>query len=114
METILTVEHLVREYGSRGSVTRAIDDVSFSVEKGEFVGIMGASGSGKSTLLNCVSTIDAPTAGRIFVEGREITGLKPREVSRRTASCWTPSPPLRTSPWPSPSGGPLPAWWRKR
>ena len=82
METILTVEHLVREYGSRGSVTRAIDDVSFSVEKGEFVGIMGASGSGKSTLLNCVSTIDAPTAGRIFVEGREITGLKPREVSR--------------------------------
>ena len=62
-------------------MTRAIDDVSFSVEKGEFVGIMGASGSGKSTLLNCVSTIDAPTAGRIFVEGREITGLKPREVS---------------------------------
>ena len=82
METILTVEHLVREYGSRGSVTRASDDVSFSVDKGDFVGIMGASGSGKSTLLNCVSTIDTPTAGRIFVEGREITGLKPREVSR--------------------------------
>ena len=82
METILTVEHLVREYGSRGGATRAIDGVSFSVERGEFVGIMGASGSGKSTLLNCVSTIDVPTAGRIFVEGREITGLKPREVSR--------------------------------
>ena len=82
VETILTVEHLVREYGSRGGATRAIDGVSFSVERGEFVGIMGASGSGKSTLLNCVSTIDVPTAGRIFVEGREITGLKPREVSR--------------------------------
>ena len=82
VETILTVEHLVREYGSRGGATRAIDGVSFSVERGEFVGIMGASGSGKSTLLNCVSTIDVPTAGHIFVEGREITGLKPREVSR--------------------------------
>lgn len=78
MEPILRVEHLVREYG----LTRAISDVSFSVAQGEFVGIMGASGSGKSTLLNCVSTIDSPTGGKIWVEGREVTRLKPREISR--------------------------------
>ena len=82
MEPILRVEHLVREYGGKGSLTRAIDDVSFEVEQGEFVGIMGASGSGKSTLLNCVSTIDTPTGGRIYVEGREVTRLKPKQISR--------------------------------
>ena len=82
MEPILRVEHLVREYGGKGSVTRAIDDVSFSVSQGEFVGIMGASGSGKSTLLNCVSTIDSPTAGKIWVEGKEVTRMKPKQVSR--------------------------------
>ena len=82
MDAILTVEHLQKYYGSRGSVTRAIDDVNLRVEPGEFVGIMGASGSGKTTLLNCISTIDAPTSGRIFVEGRDITALKSRELSR--------------------------------
>ena len=82
MEPILQVEHLVREYGGKGSLTRAIDDVSFTVEQGEFVGIMGASGSGKSTLLNCVSTIDSPTSGKIRVEGKEVTRLKPKQVSR--------------------------------
>ena len=82
MEPILQVEHLVREYGGRGSLIRAIDDVSFTVEQGEFVGIMGASGSGKSTLLNCVSTIDTPTGGSICVEGREVTRLRPKQISR--------------------------------
>ena len=82
MEPILQVEHLVREYGGRGSLTRAIDDVSFTVEQGEFVGIMGASGSGKSTLLNCVSTIDTPTSGSICVEGQEVTRLRPKQISR--------------------------------
>ena len=82
MESILRVEHLVREYGGKGSLTRAIDDVSFEVAQGEFVGIMGASGSGKSTLLNCVSTIDSPTTGKIWVEGKEVTRMKPKQVSR--------------------------------
>ena len=76
MEPILSVEHLRRDYGGRGSVTHAVDDVSFSVERGEFVGIMGASGSGKSTLLNCIATIDTPTAGHIRVEGQDVTALK--------------------------------------
>ena len=82
METILTVEHLRRDYGKRGSVTRAVDDVSFTVDRGEFVGVMGASGSGKSTLLNCVATIDTPTAGHIRVEGRDVTAMKARELTR--------------------------------
>ena len=82
METILAVEHLRRDYGRRGSVTRAVDDVSFTVAKGEFVGVMGASGSGKSTLLNCVATIDTPTAGHIRVEGSDVTAMKSRELTR--------------------------------
>ena len=82
MEPILRVEHLRRDYGGRGSVTHAVDDVSFSVERGEFVGIMGASGSGKSTLLNCIATIDTPTAGHIRVEGQDVTALKGRSLSR--------------------------------
>ena len=82
MEPILSVEHLRRDYGGRGSVTHAVDDVSFSVERGEFEGIMGASGSGKSTLLNCIATIDTPTAGHIRVEGQDVTALKGRSLSR--------------------------------
>ena len=82
MEPILSVEHLRRDYGGRGSVTHAADDVSFSVERGEFVGIMGASGSGKSTLLNCIATIDTPTAGHIRVEGQELTTLKGKALTR--------------------------------
>ena len=82
MAAILEVDHLQKYYGVRVSVTRAINDLSFTVDRGEFVGIMGASGSGKTTLLNCIATIDAPTAGRIAVEGKEITRLKSRELSR--------------------------------
>ena len=81
MEQILQVEGLCRDYG-RGAVTRAVDHVDLALEKGEFVGIMGPSGSGKTTLLNCISTIDVPTAGHIRVEGKEITGLKQKELSR--------------------------------
>ena len=81
MEQILKVEGLCRDYG-RGAVTRAVDHVDIAVEKGEFVGIMGPSGSGKTTLLNCISTIDTPTAGHIWVEGRDITALKQKQLSR--------------------------------
>ena len=81
MEQILNVEGLCRDYG-KGTVTHAVDHVDFSVEKGEFVGIMGPSGSGKTTLLNCISTIDTPTAGHIWVEGRDITTLKQKGLSK--------------------------------
>ena len=58
MNELLRLEHIQKIYGNGGGVTRAIDDISFSVSSGEFLGIMGASGSGKTTLLNCISTID--------------------------------------------------------
>ncbi len=58
METILHVNHIEKYYGNKGMVTKAVNDISFTVKKGEFVGIMGASGSGKTTLLNCIATID--------------------------------------------------------
>ena len=61
LDTILKVERLEKYYGNKGNITRAIDDISFQVEQGEFVGIMGASGSGKTTLLNCISTMDTVT-----------------------------------------------------
>ena len=82
MEPILTVSHLQKVYGARGSRTQALTDLSFSVEEGEFTGIMGASGSGKTTLLNCVSTIDRPTGGAITVDGTDLTTLKGRALSR--------------------------------
>lgn len=82
MESILKVEHLEKYYGNRGNVTKAVDDISFTVTQGEYIGIMGASGSGKTTLLNCISTIDSATAGRIFIRGQDVTKLKSKELSR--------------------------------
>ena len=82
MEPILTVSHLQKVYGGRGSLTQALSDLSFTVEEGEFTGIMGASGSGKTTLLNCISTIDRPTGGTITVDGTDLTALKGKALSR--------------------------------
>ena len=79
---ILSVRQATKVYGSRDSVTHALNDVSFDVEPGEFVGVMGPSGSGKSTLLNCVATIDAVTSGHILVAGRDVTALRSRELAR--------------------------------
>ncbi|MGI5978766.1 MAG: ABC transporter ATP-binding protein [Oscillospiraceae bacterium] len=81
-QTILSVEHVEKYYGNKGNVTKAVDDISFEVKKGEFVAIMGASGSGKTTLLNCISTIDNVTSGNIHIDGRDITKLKSKELSR--------------------------------
>ena len=75
-DTILRVEDIQKYYGNKGSLTKAVDHLSFAVQKGEFLGIMGPSGSGKTTLLNCISTIDAVTSGHIFVEGADITTLR--------------------------------------
>lgn len=76
MKHILEVKEIEKYYGNKSNLTKAIDQISFSVDKGEFVGIMGASGSGKTTLLNCISTIDRVTAGHIFINGMDITRLK--------------------------------------
>ena len=76
MERILEINDVEKYYGNKGNITKALDKVSFNVEKGEMIAIMGASGSGKTTLLNCISTIDRVTSGRINVNGTEITTLK--------------------------------------
>ena len=70
---ILKVENLTKTYGSGENLVHAVDDVSFSVEKGEFVAIVGASGSGKSTLLHLIGGVDRPTSGKIFVDGNDIS-----------------------------------------
>lgn len=76
MDKILRIEKIDKYYGNKSSLTKALDGISFEVEKGEFVAIMGASGSGKTTLLNCISTIDKVTSGHIYVEDEDITELK--------------------------------------
>lgn len=80
MESILKVENIEKYYGNKDNITKAIDNISFRVEKGEFVGIMGPSGSGKTTLLNCISTIDNVTTGSIIIDGDDITRLKGRKL----------------------------------
>ncbi|WP_095173051.1 MULTISPECIES: ABC transporter ATP-binding protein [Blautia] len=82
MEPLLNIEHVSKYYGESTNVTKALDDVSFSVEPGEFVGIMGASGSGKTTMLQCISTLDEPTGGRILLDQKDITKITEKEIAR--------------------------------
>ncbi|GMQ59601.1 ABC transporter ATP-binding protein [Vallitalea sediminicola] len=82
MKTILQVKNIEKYYGNKGNVTRAIDNISFDVQEGEYIGIMGASGSGKTTLLNCISTIDTVTSGKILIEDKDITTLRSKQLSR--------------------------------
>ncbi len=99
-DTILRVDDIQKFYGNKGNLTKAIDHISFSVRKGEFLGIMGVSGSGKTTLLNCISTIDTVTSGHIYVEEKDITMLdwyslqisveKSWDLFSRISIFWTP------------------------
>lgn len=82
METILKIEKIEKYYGTKSSLTKAINNISFEVNKGEFVAIMGASGSGKTTLLNCISTIDRVTSGHIYVGDVDITKLKGNNLNK--------------------------------
>ncbi|MBU3197057.1 ABC transporter ATP-binding protein [Clostridium algidicarnis] len=79
---VLRVSNIEKYYGRKGNITKAIDNISFSVEEGEFVGVMGASGSGKTTLLNCISTIDKVTSGHIHISGNDITKLNSKKISK--------------------------------
>lgn len=81
MSILLQIEKLDKYYGNKHNITKALNHVSFQVEKGEFLGIMGSSGSGKTTLLNCLATICRATAGHIYLEGRDITALKNQELA---------------------------------
>ena len=82
MKDILRIKGIEKYYGTKSSLTKAIDDISFDVKEGEFTAIMGASGSGKTTLLNCISTIDKVTSGHIYVGDIDITKLKGNELNK--------------------------------
>lgn len=82
MNTVLKVDNIEKYYGNKGNVSKAINNINFEVEKGEFVGIMGPSGSGKTTLLNCISTIDSVTTGQILINGQDITKLKAGKLEK--------------------------------
>lgn len=81
MKQVLSVRNMNKYYGSKDSITKAVDDISFDVDQGEFIGVMGPSGSGKTTLLNCISTIDHSSSGNILIDGEDITKLKGNALS---------------------------------
>lgn len=80
MQSVLECQSLEKYYG-RGTITKALNGISFSVAPQEFIAIMGPSGSGKTTLLNCISTIDQVTAGKILIDGEDITRMRPRDIA---------------------------------
>jgi len=81
VNTLLEVIDIEKYYGFKSNITKAVNGISFRVENGEFIGIMGASGSGKTTTLNCISTIDKVTSGSIIIDGHDITKLKSKALS---------------------------------
>ena len=82
MEKILRVDQIQKYYGNKDNITKAIDGISFEVDEGEFIGIMGASGSGKTTLLNCIATIDNVSSGHIYLNKRDITEIKEKDIAK--------------------------------
>ena len=81
MNTLLEIKNVTKYFGSGDAVSKALNGVSFTMEKGEFTAIMGASGSGKSTLLNVIATIDRPSSGRIFLEGNDIARMREQDLA---------------------------------
>jgi len=86
-EPLLHVEHIEKYYGNLGTVTKALNQVSFDVQKEEFISIMGASGSGKTTLLNCISTIDTVSSGHILLDGKDITAITEEDIAAFRHDC---------------------------
>lgn len=78
---ILRIEHLCKTYGSKETLVKALDDINFKVNKGEFVAIVGASGSGKSTLLHILGGVDKPTSGKVFVDNKDIYTLNEKNLA---------------------------------
>lgn len=82
MSIVLKVKNIEKYYGNKKNLTKAINNISFEVDKGEFIGIMGPSGSGKTTLLNCIATIDKATTGNIQIEDKDITTLSRKNIEK--------------------------------
>jgi putative ABC transport system ATP-binding protein len=82
LDKILDIKNVEKYYGNKGNVVKAIDDISFQVFKGEFVGVMGPSGSGKTTLLNTISTIDEVSAGHIYIDGKDLTEVSQKDIAK--------------------------------
>lgn len=81
MKIMIDVKHLTKTFGSRLNQTKVLDNLSFTVDQGEFVGIMGPSGAGKTTLMNILSSLNSPTMGSVYIDGKDITRMKETELS---------------------------------
>ena len=82
MEKILSLKSIEKYYGNKGNIVKAVDDISFDVYKGEFVGVMGPSGSGKTTLLNTIATIDEVSSGHIYIGDKDLTEISQKDIAK--------------------------------
>ncbi len=82
LDKILDIKNLEKYYGNKGNVVKAIDDISFHVSRGEFVGVMGPSGSGKTTLLNVISTIDEVSSGHVYIDGKDLIEINQKDIAK--------------------------------
>ena len=82
MNEILKIKNVEKYYGSKGNIVKAIDDISFDVREGEFIGVMGPSGSGKTTLLNTIATIDEVSSGHIYLDNQDLTEITPKNIAK--------------------------------
>ena len=82
MGEILKIDSIEKYYGNKGNIFKAIDDISFNVREGEFVGVMGPSGSGKTTLLNLIATIDEVSSGHIYLNNQDLTEINKKNIAR--------------------------------
>lgn len=82
MDKILSVKNVEKYYGNKGNIVKAIDDISFDVFRGEFVGVMGPSGSGKTTLLNIIATIDDVSSGHIYIDDKDLTEVNQKDIAK--------------------------------
>ena len=87
MKEILLIKNVAKQYGLRGFRTKVLNDISFKVNEGDFIAIMGPSGAGKTTLLNLMSTLDKPTKGEIILDGIDVTKVKNKDLSELRRKC---------------------------
>ena len=85
--SVLKTENLSKQYGQKETAVLALENANISVERGEFVAIVGTSGSGKSTLLHMLGGLDRPTTGKVFIDGKDVFGMKDEELVRFASAC---------------------------